>query len=198
MLTDNRIFLAHASEDKPQVKQLYKQLRERGFNPWLDTIDLVPGQNWREEIPRAIKTAAVCLACLSRHSIDKKGYVQREFRYALSACADLPLDAIYLIPVRLDDCDVPDIQIAELGLNLRDRHWVDLFEEEGFEQLIAAISHEVQPNKASKRPSLAGQDQCEAFNYRFRSAFPGVRGIEWFNDIETIVERLEILLKTTA
>ena len=195
MVDRGRIFLAHASEDKPRVKQLYKQLREKGFEPWLDANDLIAGQNWREEIPKAIKTAAVCLACLSQHSIEKKGYVQREFRYALSKYAELPTGSIYLIPVRLDDCEVPDLRIAELETNLRDLHWVDLFDEDGFDKLVAAIETKVQPSKLSKRPSLAGQDQCEAFSYRFGSAFPGVRGIAWFDDIETIAERLKILLK---
>jgi hypothetical protein len=34
-----------------------------------------------------------------------------EFRLALSAFGERPPSSIYLIPVRLDDCDVPDLQI---------------------------------------------------------------------------------------
>ena len=139
MAVKNRIFLAHASEDKSRVKQLYKNLKEKGFSPWLDSFDLVPGQNWREEIAKAIKNAAACLACLSKRSVAKEGYVQREFRYALTACADRPSGSIYLIPVRLDDCEVPDLQLPHLGQNLRDRQWVDLFESDGLRNLIRAI-----------------------------------------------------------
>ena len=42
-----QIFLAHASEDKLQVLKLYDRLKARGYKPWLDKKDLIPGQNWR-------------------------------------------------------------------------------------------------------------------------------------------------------
>ena len=160
MVAKERIFLAHASEDKPQVRQLYDQLKELGLSPWLDTVDLIPGQNWREEIPRAIKNAAFCLACLSKRSIDKRSYVQREFRYALSAYADRPPGSIYLIPVRLDDCEVPDLRIAELELNLRDLHWVDLFAENGLKKLIDAIELEIEPGE---KVPMSAPNQRKAF-----------------------------------
>ena len=131
MVERNRIFLAHASEDKPRAKALYQQLAERGLSPWLDAIDLKPGQNWRNAIPKAIKSSRIFLACLSKISVEKKSYVQREFRYALSAYADLPPDSVYLIPVRLDACEVPDLRLPELGLNLRDLHWGERSDIEG-------------------------------------------------------------------
>lgn len=42
-----QIFLAHASEDKSRVRLLHEQLASKGFKPWLDEIDLLPGQQWR-------------------------------------------------------------------------------------------------------------------------------------------------------
>jgi hypothetical protein len=36
-----KIFLAHANQDKPRVRKLYADLKTRGFDPWLDEIDLV-------------------------------------------------------------------------------------------------------------------------------------------------------------
>ena len=63
-----KIFLAHAREDKPQVRKLYADLAARGLDPWLDEVDLVPGQIWKEEIPRAIRQAGIFLACLSSRS----------------------------------------------------------------------------------------------------------------------------------
>ena len=146
MTERNRIFLGHASEDKPKVRELYHQLEAEGFSPWLDVEDLIPGQNWRIAIPKAIKSAGIFLACLSKNSTSKRGYVQREFRAALSTYAELPPESIYLIPVRLDDCAVPDLQLPELELNLRDLHWVDLFEPAGFERLTAAIKLTLLPS----------------------------------------------------
>lgn len=36
MTHNRRVFLAHAREDKERVRDLYKQLKQRGFSPWLD------------------------------------------------------------------------------------------------------------------------------------------------------------------
>ena len=81
MSTESRIFLAHAREDKSQVRKLYADRKARGLDPWLDEADLMPGQIWRDEIPKAIRGAALLfLACLSSRSVAKVGYVQNEFR----------------------------------------------------------------------------------------------------------------------
>jgi hypothetical protein len=82
----------------------------------------MPGQIWKIEIPKAIREASVFLACLSSRSIAKVGHVQKEFRLALAAFGQRPPGSIFLIPVRLDDCKVPDMQIPDLDLGLRDVH----------------------------------------------------------------------------
>lgn len=133
------MFLAHASEDKEHVRVLYRELAERGLRPWLDEVDLLPGQDWQTAIAQAINESQVVLACLSRNSVSKHGFVQKEFRLALSAYAAKPAGSIYLIPVRLDDADVPDIQIPELGVRLRNIQWLDLSATNGFERLVNAI-----------------------------------------------------------
>ncbi|MEM8614788.1 MAG: SUMF1/EgtB/PvdO family nonheme iron enzyme [Cyanobacteria bacterium P01_H01_bin.105] len=141
-----RIFLAYANEDEKAVTDLYNRLKERGFQPWMDKEDLVPGQNWRSEIHKAIKNSDIFLACLSQISVTKKGYVQKEFRLALNHYAEMPLGAAYLIPVRLNDCDIPELRQEEYGVNLIDIHWVNLFESDGFEKLVKAINHHFPSN----------------------------------------------------
>ncbi len=46
-----------------------------------------------------------------------------------------------------------------------------------------------------KRPSLKGEHSTVLFGKRFAAAFPGVRGIRWFDDPDDIRQRLEILLE---
>jgi hypothetical protein len=164
MTTKRRIFLAHAREDNAQVGKLYADLKARGFDPWLDKVDLIPGQNWEIEIPKAIRQAGIFLACLSSRSVGKVSYVQNEFRLALSAFSERPPGSIYLIPVRLDDCEVPDLQNPELGLRLRAIHWVDLWEEGGFDRLVKAIEHALgvaTPPQASREGAAAGDPSPE-------------------------------------
>ena len=147
-----QIFLAHASEDKPAVLALYDRLKQAGYKPWLDKKDLIPGQNWRSVIPKAIADSQLFIACLSQRSIAKQGFVQREFKMALNQYADRPPNSIYLIPLRLDECDIPDLRQEEYGLNLRDLHWLDYWEEDGFEQLERAITYQfkLEPEEPKK------------------------------------------------
>jgi hypothetical protein len=115
-----RIFLCHASEDKAQVREVYHRLHaSHGFEPWLDE-ELLPEQEWAREIPRALQTSDFILIFLSRNSVAKRGYVQRGMKLALDAWQELPEGTIHTIPVRIDDCEVPEA--------FRRYHWANLFD----------------------------------------------------------------------
>jgi formylglycine-generating enzyme required for sulfatase activity len=142
-----RIFLCHASEDKARVREVYHRLRAiDGFEPWLDEEDLLPGQEWAREIPKALQASDFILIFLSRISVAKRGYVQREMKLALDAWQELPEGAIHTIPVRLDDCDVPE--------SFRRYHWADLFDPSGFDRIVRAIRAEVAKRPATQVTAL--------------------------------------------
>src|SRR5215510_5246456 len=126
-----QIFLCHASEDKEAVETIYERLKGLGYKPWLDKKDLLPGLQWRVEIPKAIRASDNILIFLSKTSVAKRGYVQNEFMLALDVLREVPDGTIYAIPVRLDECPIPD-QFGDL-------HWCNLFEVDGFEYLLRAL-----------------------------------------------------------
>jgi hypothetical protein len=126
-----RIFLIHSSADNLAVRELYQRLRADGFDPWLDEEDLLPGQDWRQEILRAVRAADVVLVCLSRNSIGRSGYTQKEIKLALDVADEQPEGSIVVIPVRLEECNIPD--------RLHNLHGVNLFEEQGYERLVRAL-----------------------------------------------------------
>ena len=126
-----KVFLCHASGDKPPVRDLYKRLTVEGVDPWLDKEKLLPGQDWRREIPKAVQEADVVVVCLSNKSITKEGYVQKEIKFALDIAEEKPEGAIFLIPARLEECPVPE--------RLSRWQWVDLYEENGFVQLLRSL-----------------------------------------------------------
>jgi formylglycine-generating enzyme required for sulfatase activity len=131
-----RIFLCHASEDKAQVREVYHRLRAiDGFEPWLDEEDLLPGQDWTREIPRALQKSDFILVFFSRLSVAKHGYVQREMKLALDALQELPEGTIHTIPVRLDDCEVP--------ASFQPYHYANLFAPNGFDYIVRAIRAEI-------------------------------------------------------
>jgi formylglycine-generating enzyme required for sulfatase activity len=126
-----QMFLCHASEDKAAVEAIYERLKALGYQPWLDKRDLLPGQRWRSEIPKAIRASDYILIFLSNTSVAKRGYVQNEFKLALEVLREVPDGTIYAIPIRLDECPIPD-QFGDL-------HWCNLFETDGFEYLLRAL-----------------------------------------------------------
>jgi len=103
-----RVFLCHASQDKPVVRELYQRLLAEGWiDPWLDEINLLPGQNWDIEIEKAVEGTHAVLVCLSKNSVTKEGYIQAELSFALDIARTKPEDTIFIVPLRLDDCQVP-------------------------------------------------------------------------------------------
>ncbi len=114
-----KVFLCHASADKPAVRDLYKRLTADGVDAWLDAENLFAGQNWQVEIPKAIRESDVVIVCLSEKSINKEGYVQKEIKFALDVADEKPEGTIFIVPARLEECIVPD--------RLSMYHWVDLF-----------------------------------------------------------------------
>jgi len=125
------IFLCHASKDKEIVRKLYHRLKADGINPWLDEENLLIGQRWQNEIPKAVRHADAVLICLSNNSLDSKGFFQREIQFALDEVNRQPEGTMYLMPLRLEECQVPD----ELG----EWHREDLFEQTGYPRLLAAL-----------------------------------------------------------
>lgn len=115
-----RVFLCHASHDKPVVRELYQRLLAEGWiDPWLDAEKLLPGQDWDMEIKKAVKSADAVIVCVSSRSTVKEGYIQKEIRFVLDIADEKPDGVIYVVPLRLDDCTVPD--------RLMSWHYVDFF-----------------------------------------------------------------------
>lgn len=126
-----QVFLCHSHGDKSAVRDLYRWLLNEGVDPWLDEEKLLPGQDWQYEITRAVRRADVVLVCLSRAAVNKRGFVHTEIKQALDISDQQPEGTIFVIPLRLEECDIPD--------RLHRWHWVNLFEEKGYERLSASL-----------------------------------------------------------
>lgn len=113
------------------MRDLYHRLVANGFDTWLDEEKLMPGQDWDLEIRKAVRQVDVVVVCLSKGSVTKAGYVQKEIRFALDVADEQPEGAIFLIPLRLEDCQVP----TRLGK----MQWVDLYSGDGYRRLFASL-----------------------------------------------------------
>jgi hypothetical protein len=126
-----RIFLIYAKEDKERIESLYEELKESGFKPWLDTKEILPGQDWKQSIKRAIEESDIALACISKNSLTKKGFVQAELKMALDLLEERSKGFSPVIPVRLEETEVPD--------RLKNLQWIDLFKNDNAKKLRTAI-----------------------------------------------------------
>jgi hypothetical protein len=124
------VFLCHASEDKVAVRSYAARLADAGFATWLDQEQLLPGQDWDLEIRKAIARSSAVIVFLSEKS-RKRGYLQKEVLRVLDEAERQPEGTIFLIPAKLEPCEVPD--------RLSRWHWVDLWNPAGFNMLCKAL-----------------------------------------------------------
>jgi hypothetical protein len=138
-----RVFVAYVAEDRLRALRLYDALEAAGFAPWMDVRKLLPGQNWPRAIEGAIEASDFFIACFSENSVRKKGGFQAEIRYALDCAREVPLDEIFIVPVRLDGCRVPRVI-------QREYQYIDLFPDwnRGLRRLLTTmrkVLHDTEP-----------------------------------------------------
>jgi hypothetical protein len=130
-----------------------------GLDMWFDRESLAPGQRWEVEIRAAIGSADFFVLLLSTRSVAKLGFYQREVREALRVLEGLPERQTFLIPARLDDCQVHFEQLAEI-------QYVDLFPD--FLAGVAKIARVVEARKVRGPSQTRTGLSCEA-NLRARA-----------------------------
>jgi hypothetical protein len=129
-----KIFLSYARKDKDAVDKLYRDLTNSNCLPWQDDKDITGGENFELAIAREVDNSDFFIACLSTNSVNREGYIQKELKWALDKWEEKPGNAIYIIPVRLDEeCKMP-VELERLKLQ-----YINLYEENGFNKILEAI-----------------------------------------------------------
>jgi WD40 repeat protein len=136
-------FISYVREDSDRISELQRALEAAGVCVWLDKNDLWPGEDWRAKIRHAITgNALVFIACFSEASLARgKSYQNEELTLAIEQMRLRPPEDPWLIPVRLDECEIPDRDIGG-GRTLASIHHADVFGErssEGMTRLAEAV-----------------------------------------------------------
>ena len=131
-LENPKIFISYAKEDRTIALEIYDFLTLKNFSPWIDEKDLYPGQRWDPKIDSFIEKTDFFIACFSSTSIKKRGYFQKELKKALEVNKTTPEGKDFLIPVRLDNCDIPR--------NFQQFQYVDWQNETSKKKLLSVIS----------------------------------------------------------
>lgn len=107
----------------------------------MDKQDIDPGQDWDRAIRNAIKESDFVILCVSRKIRDKRGYIQREIKLILNRLEEIPTGDIFMIPLRLEDCAVPE--------ELAKYQYVDWFREDGYARLVRAMWNQWEKQRRS-------------------------------------------------
>jgi hypothetical protein len=130
-------FLCYAKENSTSVREFRERLRaESWVDPWFDEEDILPGERWEASVVNAVRHSHAVIIFLSSFAVREEGFFHKELRLALDAAAEKPDGTIFIIPIRLDVCEVPD--------RLRPYQYVDYFGDDEhkdrvYVSLIAAL-----------------------------------------------------------
>jgi hypothetical protein len=164
------IFMSYASPDRDRVFPFFDHLKSVGFNVWMDVDRLKPGQNWDFEIKRVLNKASLILIFVSAHSVDRRGYVQRELKLVLDKLEEKLFDDIYAIPVLLDDdAIIPD--------ELRKLHFTKASDSSCAAQIEDAIRHQLTKLGVSIQETQA-HSKVKWASSVYRDAWNGAPGYE--------------------
>ena len=116
-----QVFISHAAEDEGIAEKIANVLEKENFKVWYDR-QILPGQNWAEEIAKALRRSRAMIVLLTPASLGSER-VRREIQYALG-------DETYshrVIPVtvgpleKLSKKDIPWILQSFNTINLPER-----------------------------------------------------------------------------
>jgi len=117
-----RVFLSHNWEDKDIARALASKLSARGIGVWLDEAEIRLGDSLIEKIRAAIDEVEYVVALLSKNSIDSP-WVNKELDIAMNQ--EIESRRVKVLPIRLDDSDLPGFLKGKLYGDLRSPEKLD-------------------------------------------------------------------------
>ena len=82
-IDNSKIFVSYSRQDSSDFAiRLYKDLKSKGLNIWLDQFEIQPGEFWDDEIDKALKSCGQLLIILSPESVTSEN-VKNELHDAI-------------------------------------------------------------------------------------------------------------------
>ena len=146
------IFISYIREDQDLIDEISTFLKYHEVPHWIDREELLPGKDWKISIREAIKKGSLFFACFSENYFSRKEtYMNEELTLAIEFLRKRPHDSSWFIPVRLDNCNIPEIPIGG-GRVLSNIQFLDFFEDfdAGKERLLDVIKANNIPHNEEK------------------------------------------------
>lgn len=113
-----KVFVCHASEDKERfVLDFAIKLRSKGIDAWVDRWEIYPGDSLVDKIfEEGINNAQAVIIILSKDSVGKP-WVREELNASMIKKIQ---GSSKLIPVVIDDCQIPECLISTIWEKIKD------------------------------------------------------------------------------
>src|SRR5215469_11772310 len=118
------VFLSYASQDADAAKRICDALRAAGIEVWFDQSELRGGDAWDHSIRKQIKSCALFIPVVSRHTHDRdEGYFRLEWKLAVDRSHLMTAHRAFLLPVVIDDTRDDDENVPD---RFREVQWTRL------------------------------------------------------------------------
>ena len=155
---DPKIFITYSSKDQKVARTICTALENRGLACWISSRNVKPGQNYQEQIVRAIRGARIMVLVFTANA-NNSNEIKKELALASQ-------NNLVVIPVRIEDVAPNEAFAYEFAT----RQWIDLFEDweksmAELVELIAAILNE--PPAGDRAKAASGTDgRCGGSGFR--------------------------------
>jgi hypothetical protein len=183
-----KVFVSHSSKDKPFVRRLVDELKQRNVHVWFDERELQVGDSIVHGISTGLNDADYLLVILSKNSVASH-WVQSELNAAMME--QTSQRGIVVLPAVIDDCQIPIL--------LRDRIYADFRADfdTGLNALLRVFAQEEETAQSSEpahkaafaasdcRTTLAALKLAELRQRMTKRMNRGEIGTIWFDVLES-------------
>jgi TolB-like protein len=118
------VFLSYASQDTKAAQKICEALRAAGIEVWFDQSELRGGDAWDQSIRKQIKTCALFLPLISKHTHERaEGYFRLEWKLAVDRSHLITSHKAFLLPVVIDETSEEEEHVPD---KFREVQWTRL------------------------------------------------------------------------
>jgi hypothetical protein len=113
-MPENAVFISYAREDLAAVQRLKAGLDAAGIRTWFDLDRLEGGDDYDRKIQRNIARCSYFVPVISATTERRlEGYFRREWSYALDRARNIADDALFILPVCVDDTNAVTAHVPD-------------------------------------------------------------------------------------
>jgi TolB-like protein/Tfp pilus assembly protein PilF len=147
------VFISYASQDAEAAQHVCQALRAAGIEVWFDQSELRGGDVWDRSIRRQIKTCALFLPVISRHTHARdEGYFRLEWKLAVDRSHLMTGNKAFLLPIVIDDTRDDDENVPD---RFREVQWTRLSAGETPPAFVERVQRLLSPQPSSTASSPA-------------------------------------------